>query len=196
MPFNVVQFRKEVKKNIKNFQAFATNAAAARFVAAKRDMLEEFNEHPVTQEIESGPDGDNITNTLEGKGNLFSFIGFYENEQPTEPVRQALEDTYMAKTPQVVQVGSRVEFRFRVFLPDIKTLANLTPMHWDSDKSWLTGIEKGISGLGYYIYWKRKMENSRSGTGIQGQNQLRPGGYRKTKYMTQILNNFKNKFGE
>ena len=41
-----------------------------------RQMLREFDSHPVTTEISSGPKAGNTSNTLSGRGNLFSFIGF------------------------------------------------------------------------------------------------------------------------
>ena len=47
--------------------------------------------HPVTQEIESGPNGYNQSGTLGGYGNLFSYIGFEEGMSPTEPLRRVLK---------------------------------------------------------------------------------------------------------
>ena len=62
----------------------------SKFNKEKEIFIEHFNAHPVTQEIEGGPDANNISGTLIGYGNLFSFIGFSENESPIHPVRNIL----------------------------------------------------------------------------------------------------------
>ena len=47
-----------------------------RFNRIKKEMIKEFMSLPVTQEILQGPDGINISGTLDGVSNLFDFIGF------------------------------------------------------------------------------------------------------------------------
>ena len=47
----------------------------SEFNKIKEDLLREFNNHPVTKEIESGVDSLNSSGTLGGVGNLFTFIG-------------------------------------------------------------------------------------------------------------------------
>jgi len=54
-------------------------------------MVNEFENHPVTKEIESGPEATNITNTLGGAGNLFSYIGFEEGSNPIEVIKDILK---------------------------------------------------------------------------------------------------------
>ena len=49
------------------------------FERIKRETINEFLRHPVTKEIEAGPTAQNISGTLDGYGNLFSYIGFYTN---------------------------------------------------------------------------------------------------------------------
>ena len=45
---------------------------------AKKELISEFLNHPVTLELLSGASGSNISNTLNGTSNLFSFIGSSE----------------------------------------------------------------------------------------------------------------------
>ena len=65
--------------------------ARMKFEQIKREMIKEFLNHPVTKEIKEGPQAQNISNTLGGYGNLFSYNGFYEGEDPVEPVLEEFE---------------------------------------------------------------------------------------------------------
>jgi len=47
-----------------------------RVAGLKGVALKEFDKHHVTRELSQGPAGVNLSNTLNGVGNLFSFIGF------------------------------------------------------------------------------------------------------------------------
>ena len=144
---------------------------------AKTRLLEEFTEHPVTQELRNGADGDNITNTLDGYGNLFSFIGFYNGDDPTEPVENSLEkNVKIIKTPQDIKIykNGRVQYTFKVQMPSKGELERITPYpdKWRS-QSWIFDIEKGIYGLESYLYDENfeKYEQSRSTTGLQAKTQ-------------------------
>lgn len=57
-----------------------------RFLQVKNQMIREFLNHPVTKEIKGGPTADNISGTLGGNGNLFSYIGFEEGSDPIDPI--------------------------------------------------------------------------------------------------------------
>jgi hypothetical protein len=196
MKFNVAQFKKETatKRRSATLVTKARALAQAGFLDAKQELLESFDEHPVTQELEQGPEGENISHTLNGKGNLFSFIGFYDGDEPTETVREALEKfTILLKTPETIETGNKIIFRFGVRFPSMTELEALTPMPWESGRSWLRGIERGISGFGHYIYWIIS-ERSRSGTALQTATTLRDGKYTPTSYLSRILKEFKTKF--
>ena len=192
--FSVINFRKETAKSRNSLKNIAYNAALAKLNGARNGMLQEFNDHDVTKEIEQGPDGQNISNTLGGRGNLFSFIGFNAGEKPTDVVKQALRGFgELDRIPVIEEKGSVVRFKFLVKSATLQSLYESTPLPWESGKSWLEGIEKGISGLGHYIYWK-VLPNppSRSGTGVQAKNLLRSASFvaRSGSYMSKILNNF------
>ena len=45
------------------------------FEKAKRILLAEFEEHAVSRELKGKSGSTNLTNTLGGEGNLYSFIG-------------------------------------------------------------------------------------------------------------------------
>ena len=164
------------------------------FELKKQQMLEDFKSHPVTREIERGPDAPNMSNTIFGPGNLYSFIGFRDGETPIDPVYELLRAGTRLSTarPRVQKVGNRVYMGFRVITPTVRELSTVSKMPWEPG-SWLFKVERGISGLGLYIY-EKYIKASRSGTGIQADGKVRTGGYKPTKYMSAILNTFKRNF--
>jgi len=194
---NKAVLNREVKKLIfsKNIQDLAYQRAEKEFQRIKNQTLKEFDQHPVTVELNAGSNGKNITNTLPGAkddANLFSFIGFNEEEKPTEEVRQILEnEIVLNKNPQSKTVPTGIEFNFKVEIPTLKSIEQKTPLPWETGRSWVRGIERGISGLGYYL--SGKFKQSRSGGGIQSDNKVRSGAFSTIKYLSEILNNIKEK---
>lgn len=159
----------------------------SKFNEIKTEILAEFNNHPVTREIEAGISAPNYSGTLSDVTNLYSFIGFEAGDEPISPIRMMLEKSryriYRTKKGAI----STVTF----FIPTAADIFAQTPMPWAIGRSWAKGIEGGISGLGYYL---KKAKNSRSGLGIQSQTPVRQGfSYKKTKYISSIINNFNNK---
>ena len=70
---------KNLFKNLerdKDFVLARRNAIKKEFEKIKNQMLEEFNDHPVTREIEAGIDASNISGTLNNITNLFSSSQF------------------------------------------------------------------------------------------------------------------------
>lgn len=155
--------------------------------SAQEQMMDEFNMHPVTQEIDSGPNGYNQSGTLGGYGNLFSYIGFDEGMSPTEPLRRVLKK--ILKIRAVPANHKSMVMKFLVEIPSKEELFAAAPMPWANGRSWAEGIEKGISGLGQYLNTTSFV--SRSGEGVQAKNQIRSGKFLNTKYLSSILNNLK-----
>jgi hypothetical protein len=165
-------FNKKSEKNIAN-----------RYESSKADFFSNFEEHPITQEIKSGPDANNISKTLSGKGNLFSYIGFDKNSDPIDILRQILDKSFVFKKTKIKN-GKR----FSINYPSLEKIKSYTPMPWEGGNSWVVGIERGISGFSNYMY--KKFGAGRSGMGVQSENKIRSGGYKKTKYMTDLINQF------
>jgi len=194
---NKTILNREVKKLIfsKDIQNLAYQRAEKEFQKIKKQTLNEFDEHPVTIELNAGSNGKNITNTLPGArddANLFSFIGFNQGDKPTEEVKQILEDEIiLERKPQSRNTPTGVQFDFDVKIPTLKSIEQKTPLPWETGRSWVRGIERGISGLGYYL--SGKFKQSRSGGGIQSDNKVRSGAFSTVKYLSEILNNLKEK---
>ena len=161
-------------------------------------MVSEYNTHPVTKEIQAGPHSKNISNTLGGYGNLFSFIGFTDKKMdPTEPVRRLiLKDSFLHRSRPIIRSiksGQSYEFTFRATLPSKDDISKVSRMPWESGRSWVFAVESGISGLGHYIY-RNYIKSSRSKKAIQSKNKYMPGMvYRPVSYVSAILNKFKKK---
>lgn len=165
------------------------------FDQSKRQLLEDFVSHPVTKEIEAGPDTKNTSNTILGAGNLYSFIGFESGSDPVGRVYDLLNrGTYLSgrRAKVVRKTKNRIYLGFKVVHPTEVELAAVSKMPWEPG-SWLFKIERGMSGLGYYIY-EKYIKASRSGTGIQADGKVRTGMFKRTKYMSAILNTFKKNF--
>lgn len=156
----------------------------------KQEMLNEFDNHPVTKEIENGPDASNISNTLAGDGNLFSYIGFNEGDNPTEVVRDILNNSVKVDSRAKISADSKgLKINFPISAPTLSEIESQTPMPFEGGRSWVRGIEKGISGFSNYIF-RKFIQGSRSGTGIQTESEIRTGSFKPTSYMKQILNKF------
>ena len=62
------------------------------FQKYKQILISEFSSHPVTVELEGGVNASNISGTLGGRGNLFTFIGFNAGDNPTQPIHFAFNN--------------------------------------------------------------------------------------------------------
>ena len=152
---------------------------------AKALMLAEFDNHPITREIAAGPNATNSSGTLSGAGNLFSFIGFDSGDRPTRPVRKLLESSTRLVSVNV-RKGGDLFFDVVIDVPSKDEMAQASPLPWAAARSWVVGVEQGLSGLGQYLV---KPETGRSGGGIEIQGKIRSGKFKNTKYVTQILAN-------
>ena len=75
----------------KTYQKEVVLQISQEFEKIKQQILNEFDNHPVTREINDGISASNISGTLDGITNLYSFIGFNEGDNPTKAIRDMLE---------------------------------------------------------------------------------------------------------
>lgn len=181
---------KNLYKNIdlrksKDYVVYVNQLIDTEFKRIKNKLIENFNNHPVTQEIEAGPNSINLSNTLGGVGNLFSFIGFETNSKPIQPIRNILHrNTELTK----IIIKKDGTFRTNVFYPKAQDIFNITPLPWAEGRSWAEGIERGLSGFGFYLNGQSVF--SRSGFGLQVNNNLRPGKFENTQYISHLIKQF------
>ena len=190
--FHTKRFEKEIAKTLRS-QAIKEKArivAEDKVRRAHKEMLQDFDTHPVTREINSGPEGTNLSGTLGGYGNLFSYIGFNKGSQPTTSIRSYLEkQVHVFKEPRVFKVTGGAIYSFRLTTPNLETIQAMTPSPWEN-RSWIKGLETGISGLGFYLFSRKDDFDTRSESGIQKTQQLRSLSFKPIKYMSSILDKF------
>ena len=151
------------------------------------DFIREFHAHPVTHEIEGGPNAANISGTLGGYGNLFSFIGFEGGDNPIAVVQNYITDQ-VSSAIRIQHARGSKRWHLTVRTPSLEGLEAITPMPWAPGRSWLMGIHIGISGLGNYLFSDRASRySSRSGAAIQTRNNLRGGRFNNAAYIIPLL---------
>mgnify|MGYP001613509011 CR=1 FL=1 len=182
-------------------QRYAKEVAERKMAQFKKEMIEEFEKDEITRELRN-PAGGNISNTLDGKDNksLFGFIGFEAGSNPVQKVREQLEQTHLEQ--EGISKGNLVkQIRFKIKYPSFKEIAAENPLPFEGGRSWIYGIEKGISGFGSFLagFFKDK-GFSRSGQGIQLKEEdgsplvIRTGSFKPRRYISRILENFRNKW--
>ena len=62
-----------------------------QFKKIKEEMMSEFNDHPVTKELDQKTSAD--PSSFVGNGSLFGFIGFDRSDEPTQIVREMLDSS-------------------------------------------------------------------------------------------------------
>jgi hypothetical protein len=176
--FQDLQADKEYQKEIKR-------VIDQQFNKIKNEFIEEFMNHPITQEIQGGISALNSSGTLGGITNLYSFIGFDEGTDPIRPIEELLKKSNY----RILFNNRSIEATVIFDIPTAAQIFEITPMPWATGRSWARGIETGISGLGYYL---KKTKNSRSGLGIQTTNQQIRSGvmFKNSKYISDLINRF------
>ena len=184
---------REIGKSV-SIKNKAFQVAEQRAKEAKEEMLKNFEASLITKELEAGPENTvnlsgNLRGIAYGEGSLFGFIGFNESDRPASLVRAYLQMSgKIKKTPKKIISGGKTFYQYKIDTPNMSELESITPMPWEAGRSWVRAIEKGISGLGYYLL--SNSPKSRSGQGVQASKKLRRATYRPSKYMSSIINSY------
>ena len=165
----------------------ALELAESKINDSKKDFIETFSSHEVTREIEGGADSENISGTLGGYGNLFSFIGFPNGFDASASVKKLINRIIIFKKPYIKQERGGIVASFTISAPKISDFEDKTPMPWAAGRSWLTGIEKGISGLGYFM---SRQGSGRSEGGQQIDRKMRQISFKRVSYFSKMYSDF------
>jgi len=202
---NLEQFYRSVNRvAIPSMTNLAYGAAKSKFDSAKRDLLEEFDDSDVTQEIAEGPEAENDSGTLNGAdGNLYSFIGFDKSKESPETTVENLRNlivdkTILTKKPISVEANQKnIAYSFKVSIPKRDEILEQTRMRWENGRSWAYAIEEGISGLSHYIFHLYfRSPPSYSTAGLQKKNEIkgRSAFYTPVPYIKTFFKNFLARF--
>jgi len=177
--------RKEIdfRKSIEYIKA-VKQIINQEFNAAKLKLIDDFERHPVTREIEGGTSSSNISGTLGGKGNLFSFIGFKYGDKPTEVIREMFERI------EITSITTQRDgfAKTHVLYPRPDDVFMVTPLPWADGRSWAKGIENGISNFGQYL--DLKADASRAGRGLQNEKMETGLSFSPRPYITELITDF------
>lgn len=192
-----VNFSSIFKKvaNSKSFQRKMEKEANKKFEQVKKQTIQDFNEHPITLEIEAGPTASNSSGTLGGYGNLFSFIGFNSSDRPTSSLRSLIKRTMRLNILKKVENNKKkmIEFKYKATFPTKDEIMAATPMPWEGG-SWADAMEKGMSNFSFYMY--KRFGGGRSGYGFQADHELRYAIFKPKAYISEVINNFKKNVKE
>ena len=151
----------------------------------QRELEKEFKIHPITIELKAGPRAANISGTLGGYGNLFSFIGFSGGSRPTEIISQRIKFV-------VKRRNNKGRYTITFYIPSAEEIYDLTPIPWMTGKSWAKSIEEGgLTNLGQFLFSAKGFGQSNSGTGMQVKNRSSGVRFSRTPYIGELIGNFK-----
>jgi hypothetical protein len=195
---NSSEFDKEIKQSLSrknsakaiqdNLKTDKGELIVNKIEKMKKEMISDFLRLPVTREILAGPKSTNISGTLGGYGNLFSFIGFSEGDKPIDPIVLLLSQTNF----RVTRFNAAGRAQLIIEIPSKEQIFKATPLPWASGISWAQRIEIGMSGLGTYL--NTSSDKSRSGSGVQANKKIRTGRFSNTSYISQFLNKWQKAF--
>ena len=168
---------------------------------ATREFWQEFENHSVTRELD-GPtpeNNPNYTNTLDGRGNLFSYIGFNQGRQPIEELREVLR---RKMGPPRIRIRKRIfgsTFEIRTNTPTKENVEQdpSTVIGRYTGRSWLHAVRKGLAGFGHYFFTlKRTLPNSASTRALQFTQRLKSGTHRPISYLSPLLRTFRKRINK
>lgn len=163
------------------------------FEKNKNLLLSEFSNHRITVELKNGPSASNISDTLGGRGNLFSFLGFFSSKSPTQELEALLNNIYIRRTTRRGKV-----YYYKINLPTPSQIADATKMNWGSGTSWAYAVENGNfngdAALSHYIY--KTWASGRSKKGVQIEGVYSESEFSPKPYLTVIFENFQKRINE
>ncbi len=146
----------------------ARRIAEEKFEESLETFMDSLEADPVSQEI-MAENAINYSSFIKGQGtrkhgaNLFSFIGFESGDDPIGELLSLIRNSFrINKTSKLI----KGQYKFKVTFPSEAQIKNENPFPNGvfGNRSWITGIEKGISSVIHYI---RKEGFGRSEGGVQ-----------------------------
>ena len=165
---NNAAFKKAFDKPIqKILKAHVRNTIQPLIDQANKQLIRDFLSNTITKEIAAGPDAQNISYTLGGYGNLFSFLGFDKNESPIEKALEVISKNFIKLSIVETKANSwSVIINLKIPNKDDFSKYPDLDLPW-AERNWLYAIEEGVAGLGRYLYNQEGFDTSRSSTGIE-----------------------------
>lgn len=183
---NKASIEAKVKKGaMKKGLPVARRIAYNLFKRSHNALLREFDQHPVTLELQAGKNAVPMTDATDGYGNLYSYLGFEMN--PIPDLKNLLIQGFSYRHT----VTRDLAFYFKVSVPSKEVIAFVTPLPWGTAASWVDSVEKGLDNLAFYMYKKRQ---GRSKSGFQAPHEINDDlTFKKQDYLSEIIKNFRDR---
>ena len=148
----------------------------------KKEIIDQILADPVSQELINHT---NPSQILGIRGTLFGFLGLVEGFEPMNEIVKIVDSTMSFKlSKRLVRKGYKMTVTVPT-LDDFRTPDLLLP--WEGGRGLVDAIEKGVSGLSYYIESRKNIAYSRSGEGIQTKKPVRQQEFRKKDWITKVF---------
>lgn len=195
---NKQQIEKKLNSRSKKLDKIALQEALVIFREKKDELIDNLNNHEISQELKGAASSDG-SDFLEGRsGNLRAFIGFEPSDNPVEDLINILQSSIrLSYFPNAIEKRNEILYKFPLFLPTLNEIYEQTPYpDHHTGGSWVRGVHQGMSSLNYYLFSTSKnfKGKSRSGSAIQSKYIVKesPSSTNGRKYIDELLRNFKN----
>lgn len=142
----------------------------------KARLMRNIDEHPISQDL-GRANPYNTDNSVLPYGNLFSYLGFRNGDNPYYFLYHYIERNTRLISELTVNplANQKIQFYYDVELPESKDIYKRTPLKWGGGKSWVRAVEKtGLNNFDHYLHsLSQVFKNSRSGPAIQITQKLR-----------------------
>lgn len=176
------------EETLKAVRGRIQRVVSSSIIEANRELIKEFLTHSITAEIKmasQNPAATNSSGVLGGYGNLFAFLGFVQGDDPVGDVADFLANSIRARVTRGHK--GMMQLDVIIAIPTRQEIDKFTELPW-VNKGWVTAIEKGISGLGAFIFDEDGFEASRSETGLQLKKSFRyPTALSPQSYLSDII---------
>lgn len=195
------QFNKIVKQRLNDVKAspeikkMAFSMVEDRIEAARSVLEKDFNEHEVTQSLETR----SLAKSLGKKASFFEFLGFQQGDNPTKIIRKAFSPQYVSLVTGsgiARRSGKNITYNFKVKYPSMEEIYAVTPANFSGGRSWVKMVQRGVPGGGSLSYTLARFEqgdfnNSKSGSSIQSEYVVRNADYKGQPYVDEMLLRFR-----
>lgn len=213
---NIRVLQAELRRQSKKITPAVEAAIEKRFDSYKAGLMNEFEKHDVTVDLEGGPLGKshlvNVGDIADRKGsknntgaarggNLYSLLGFTDGTEPIEELREILQDeVVLDDAVSVSGNGAKIQIQKRVLIPTLADIKTRTTNPVWTDRSWVDLVERGIPWFQSYLFKSTGFgDRSESGTGIEAKNlngslkRVRSEIMPAVPYLSKMLAEFKQK---
>lgn len=172
--------------------------AQARVKTEKAILIQQFEEHPASDDISRGPDAGSTV--LGSQHSLFGYLGFESERKPITEMKNFLRRMIQLKDrkPIIKQGRLYASHAYQVQIPDENDIDKAPEAQVDWEKSrkinWVRKVKDGLSNLEHYM-WRKGMGRSTGGVQVKGKyNEDSFSGV--DRYLLEMLNDLRKRFSK